>query len=183
MENNKLLWIWYSDTSNEKNKKVTIKVDYLSKTEISNEEYVSIKVKFSDYIKNQFDSEQDDIIDVVDSIRYITKDLDERRLRVCIEKDDYKEEVFYENGLAYSCNFHKEVWDDVISVSSSHKGIDVKYKKDSFYLDSEEKVNSINSELNTFYKKIIMLNSMSKEIKKDTSFKLVNIPRRKRNED
>ena len=55
--------------------------------------------------------------------------------------------------------------------------------KDSFYLDSEEKVNSINSELDTFYKKIIMLNSMSKEIKKDTSFKLVNIPRRKRNED
>ena len=175
MTNNKLLWIWYSDI--DKENKTTIKVDYLSKTELGSEEYTSIQNMFNDYIKNNYDSENDDVVDVVDSIRYITKDLNERRLRVCIEKDNYGEEVFFEEGMAYSCNFHKIVWDDEISVSSSHKVIDVKFRKMNFYLDNPEKVELINNELNTFYEKIMALNNMTKEQKKDNSFRLTNIPR------
>lgn len=181
---NRMLWLWYSETSKEENlsDRTTIKVDYLSKTRIDYNEKNKLQNEFSNYIKNNYDIATDDVVDVVSSIRQITKNLEERRLRVSIEKYNYGEEVYYQDGLAYSCKIFKIVWDDEISVTSSHKGIEVNYKKMNFRLDDNSKVDYINSELGTFYKKVIMLNNMTKlnVETKNNSFKLTNIPRHKK---
>ena len=98
----------------------------------------------------------------LNKMREMTDPLSEIRLDVSISREGSGEYVYYKNGLVETCGAYKEIWDDSIVVFTDKKGVDVRFKKEGFYLTSKEQKDTINKELDSLYDVVITLGNMTK---------------------
>ena len=140
---------------------IILKVEYNGKIE-SAENYSFIKNNLKTYLNN-LDEDNINIIEIVRNIREITEDLDEVKLDVNVGRGESGEYAYYKKGSVDSCGAYKEIWDDSIVVFNNKMGVDIKYKKDGFHLNSQADADLINEELQGLYNTVITLNNMKKE--------------------
>ncbi len=174
----------YSIEPNGLNTRTIVDVEYSSKTKINAAERLYFCTELNNYMDAISSNKIGNIVDIVSKIREITNSLEERRLVVRISKTYSGEYAYYKNGHIESCGAYEEVWDGEFLVFVDEKGTEVKFKKDRFCLDSEEKVTLINQKLSSFYKTVIALNTMIKrneELKKEGNMKTLKIEESKRN--
>ena len=155
--------------SQDDEKYLIVNVDYSSKTKVNDEEKSIIFSKLKSYMTNEFDSNKDNIIDIVSRIREITSSLEEGRLNVNISRLNSGEYVYYKNGSVDSCGAYKEMWSDIILVFNDKNGTDVRFKKEDFKIDNEEKKEAIYKELSSLFSIVITLNNMIKKCETKTS--------------
>lgn len=142
-----------------------IGIEYSSKKTIDKENSSVLNKELKNFVSQL--SSNSSIIDIVKNIRDITSDLEEGRLNVTIGRVDSGEYVYYKNGLVESCGAYREKFDDNIYVYCNTDGIDIKYKKDGVYLNSEKQIVKINKELYDLYNIVLVLNNMIKQNDKE----------------
>lgn len=164
MEKNTKLKLYYDEEhkSKKNNSSVRIFVDYFSHTEIDLETATRIRNSFKSYM-SKFNCDTKDIIDIISKVRDLTEDLDEHKLEVRIEKENYREFASYERGRSETCGVWKKDWDDYIGVIDTYRGIDVQYKVDRFHVCNASNVKTISDTLFEYYEKVMKLNNMTKE--------------------
>lgn len=156
-----------SETNLDINCGLTIDIEYASKSEVNNEERKAYRDELKNYINNVFDYKKDSIFNIIENIRRITENLEESTLNINVRRENSGEYVRYRNGFYYdSCGAYKKVWDDDIHVYVDYRGIDVRFKKDMFYLESEDDIRFINAYLANLYKTVITLINMTKDNRK-----------------
>ena len=162
-----------SETNLDINCGLTIDIEYASKSEVNNEERKAYRDELKNYINNVFDYKKDSIFDIIENIRRITENLEESTLNIIVRRENSGDYVRYRNGFYYdSCGAYKKVCDDDIHVYVDYRGIDVRFKKEMFYLEREEDIKFINAHLADLYKTVIALIGMTKDnskIKKDNT--------------
>ena len=167
MEKNTKLKLYYDEEhkSKKNNSSVRIFVDYFSHTEIDLETASRIRNSFKSYM-SKFNCDRKDIIDIISKVRDLTENLDEYKLEVRIEKENYREFASYERGRSETCGVFEKNWDDYIGVIDTYRGIDVQYKVDRFHVYNASNVKTISDTLFKYYEKVIKLNNMTKEKQK-----------------
>lgn len=154
-------------TSDVSSSNQTINIEYASKSEVSNEDRKAYRDELKNYIDNVFDANKDSIVDIIGNVRRITENLKESKLDIDVCRENSGEYVRYRNGYYYnSCGAYMRVWDDDIHVYVDYRGIDVRFKKDMFYLESEDDIRFINAYLANLYKTVITLINMTKDNRK-----------------
>ena len=177
MGEKRIVWFHHYETKKDENSDylLSTEINYSSKTKVDYGDYFRLRQELKKYVTEECDFNKSHIVDVVKKIREITHYLEEDKLEVVIKRENSYESVYYENGNAESCSLYRKQCDDEVSVHSNYKGIDIKYKKSNIYLNSEDKIKIINSELEELYRNVIMLNNMKKNNEEDIKkFNLVN---------
>ena len=173
MENNKKrrvsLYHHKTHSAEKSENEVELLVEYSSKNEVSYEECFKIRLELSNYLTTTYNSITDDILDVVRTIKEITKPLDESRLMVSIRKYNYGESVLYDDGHFESAKIHKKNWDDILVVSDDFKGTNIQYNKSHMHIRNEQDANLILTEIDVFNSKLIELRRMSQDNIKNSS--------------
>ena len=140
-----------------------VRVEYSSKTIVSQEEYDSICRKTEGYLIGGFDIDKDSIVDIVRKIREITQNVEENMLEVSIRKHDYNEYVKYVDGYIDSCEIYKEHFHDMIRVYCDVCGTDVRFMKNHLYLNTDYTIGLMNKQLKEFYLKVYDLYQLTKD--------------------
>ncbi len=167
------------EKTNEQNELI-VDIEYSSKTKLSIQGVSQKRSELKSYFDDVFNSKTEGIIDIVSSIREMTKDLEERKLNVRLYRIDSGEYVQYKNGLIEVCGAYKEEWDDnQLLVYTDQKGTEVKFKREGFHLTNKRRITSINKELANLYNIVITLNNMNKIINEEKPKVLKIIPPRK----
>ena len=151
-----------------------LEVEYSSKYGYDCETCKLIEGEISNYLYNEFDFKTNNIVDIVNKIREITKDFPEEKLKVSINRPNYvcrKEWVEYIGGYLESVGAYEKIWDDVTCVRADYRGVSVTFTNDQMSLDRLKTKKDINKILSPFYDKVIALSSMTK-IEKQQSYVL-----------
>lgn len=152
-----ILFSYYPNS--ESKTKSKIKVEYISESLVSNEEFKRLYCAFVDCLNN---NTSDDIVEVATKIKELFQDLEEYSLDIIIRDEDYLQEVKYLEGKVDSCCFSIKNWDDIICVNNTYTGTSIQYKKRGKYIYNPESAGVMYSELDKFFQKIFGLYELEK---------------------
>ena len=154
----------YSEAESKRNS--NIEVEFFGELVIDKETYHTIKSELKEYLSNY---EGDDIAEVTKKMKELFDGIPEDKLEVKITSKNHEknQEVKYRKGILESFSFEFTQWDDVISVSNSYWGTNIRYKKENKYIRTMDDINSINSELSDILEKIFVLQGLEKEESKN----------------
>lgn len=155
-----------------------ISVTYISDMLLDGEALVYYFNAFEIYMKDIYLSGENNIINIVNGIREITKDLDEKQLEVVVRHYEYESEntdsqgVLYQYGdIVYAQRYSKKGYDK-LEVSTTKDRTTVYFDKEGIYLDNKEKIELINKELESYYDMVLTLCSMTKKNEKSLMLEL-----------
>ncbi len=155
---------------------IKVSIEYLSKDEYDIYYCSDIRGEIIEYMENEYDCKKNDIIDIINNIREITKGIKEKKLIVSVdynntkkncEGDDivYNEWASYENGYFASAGAYESFWDDEIGVGAGSQGITIRFYKSHFDLNYE-RMDYVKERLKPFYEKVMTLCNMTNEEEK-----------------
>ncbi|MEE3343099.1 MAG: hypothetical protein VZS44_03315 [Bacilli bacterium] len=168
--------LFYNKTYPDKNKNseqdTNVEIEYLSRDKFDIDYCLNVRGEILKYLKNEYDSNRDDIIDIINKIRDITEGIIEKELKVSIKKENYegngiqyREWVSYKNGFFSSAGSNKRYWDDEIEVRANSQGINITYNEKHFGFNYE-KIDYVKERLKPLYVKVMTLCSMTNEEEK-----------------
>lgn len=162
-------YIRYDSHKEIKKENSVVEVLYVSDDEISHDNYKIVHKDFCDYLNSD---KTNDVISIVTHIKDMLKDFDEKKLIVEINAKGNYQYVSYENGIMDYCHLSKKVFDDIVSVANTPKGVNINYKKYEKHIQDEESIKSINNEINELMIKICKLRKLEKNKENEKTKKL-----------
>ena len=145
----------------ESDRSYDIYAEFISNQVMELEEYNTLCDEFKEFLRSY---KSGDIVEVVEKLNVILKDVPQKRLRVTIsgKTDDNIQTVEYIDGLLEFYYFSRQCWDDTVYVCKKYNGIDIKFQKAGINVQSIEDVNDIYKELNQIFAKVFKLQELEK---------------------